>query len=278
MTIQVNTTDIPLPAFQHISMTLDDELSAIWCTMKNSQRACFTPELLSELYHAQAHVNSVEREYSFYILSSESSSVFNLGGDLQLFRKLIIEKDRTALYNYMKLSVDALYSLTMLPTRERVAVVQGMAFGGGFESALACDTIIAEKKATFGFPDRLFNLFPGIGAYSYLVRRIEPVKARKMIKSAKTYRAEELYDMGIVDILVENGEGYDALHDHIKYYQRYSNSFDAIKHVANVVHPVSYEEILKIGELWVNSAMKLTSRDIGLMERLYKSQQKLVMP
>lgn len=116
-----------------------------------------------------------------------------------------------------------------------------------------------------------------MGAYSYLTRRIEPIKAQKMIKSAKTYTAQELYDMDIVDMLVGVGEGYDAVHEHIKHYQRYSNSFDAFKHVTDVVHPVNYDEVLLIGEQWVNSALCLTSRDLGLMARLAKSQQRMKM-
>lgn len=275
MNIHINSVVQDEVEYKHINVTLDDDMDAVWCEMENHPRACFTTELLEELYHAQAQANSVVRDYRFHILTSANKSVFSQGGDLVLFQKLIKQRDQQGLFNYMKQSIDVLYGLTMLPTRERIALVQGMAFGGGFEAALACDTIIAEKKATFGFPDRLFNLSPFMGAYSYLIRRIEPYKALKMIKSARTYSAEELYAMGIIDILVEDGEGYDAVHEHIRHYQRYNNSFDAIKHITQTVHPISYDQIMQIGEQWVNSALRLTSRDLGLMEKLAISQQRM---
>ena len=47
-----------------------------------------------------------------------------------------------------------------------ISLVQGDALGGGFEAALCGDIIIAEKQARFGFPEVLFNLFPGMGAYN----------------------------------------------------------------------------------------------------------------
>ena len=50
--------------------------------------------------------------------------------------------------------------------------MQGECLGGGFEAALSSDVIVAEKSARFGFPEILFNLFPGMGAYSFLERKI----------------------------------------------------------------------------------------------------------
>lgn len=135
MTIQMNAVELPQLKYKHINVTLDDKLDAVWCVMENHPQACFTPALLEELYQAQIQANNTARDYQFYILASASKSVFSLGGDLVLFQELIQKQDKQALYHYMKQSVDALFGLTMLPTRERIALVQGMAFGGGFEAA-----------------------------------------------------------------------------------------------------------------------------------------------
>ncbi|MDH5408329.1 MAG: crotonase/enoyl-CoA hydratase family protein, partial [Gammaproteobacteria bacterium] len=232
-------------------------------------------EIINELTTVLQNFSN-KHQHKFFVLSSSSKSVFSFGGDLKLFSKLIREQNKPALYFYMKQCIETLYSISQLPGCERIALVRGTAFGGGFEAALACDTIIAEKNAKFGFPDRLFNSFPGMGAYSYLTRRIEPTKAQQMIKSAKTYSAEELYDMGIVDKLVADGDGYDAVYSHIQNYNRYSNSFNALKQVFQSINPVNYDELLQIGELWVNTAMKLSEKDLGLMKRLAASQANLV--
>ena len=81
--------------------------------------------------------------------------------------------------------------------------MQGDALGGGFECALASDLIVAEERAQLGFPEILFNLFPGMGAYSLLSRRVGMKGAEKMILSARLYTAEELHELGVVDLLVE---------------------------------------------------------------------------
>ena len=224
MVTQTNAVNIPQNDYKHLTITSDEKNNATWCVMNNDPKACFTQELLDELSASQRQFIE-KKDHQFYVLASASKSIFSLGGDLVLFRQLIQQQNKQVLHQYMKQCIDTLYGITMLPACERIALVQGTAFGGGFEVALACDTIIAEKSATFGFPERLFNSFPGMGAYSYLVRRIEPVKAQKIIKSARTYSAAELYDMGIVDKLVPDGNGHDAddrrrvpahhlLHDH----------------------------------------------------------------
>lgn len=275
MTTKSNTVERPPKEFKHLTITSDDNNFVTWCEMTNFPNACFTQELIGELNKSLKEF-SEQQDHRFFVLASASKSVFSFGGDLLYFRNLITRQDKQSLYQYMKKSIDTLHSISLLSNCEGIALVQGTAFGGGFEAALACDTIIAEKSATFGFPDRLFNSFPGMGAYSYLVRRIEPAKAQRMIKSARTYSAEEVYDMGLIDKLVPDGEGYDAVYNHIQHYKQYSNSYDSLKHVFRSSQPVSYDELLQIGEQWVETVLKLSNRDISLMERLAASQSRIV--
>ncbi len=274
MSTYTNVIKEPKSEYSHLTVTSDDINNITWCEMSN-QKACFTQELLDELSISLNNFTN-NHQQKFFVLSSASQTVFSFGGDLTLFRKLTKEQNKQALYLYMKQCIETLYSIAMLPACERIALVRGTAFGGGFEAALACDTIIAEKNAKFGFPDRLFNSFPGMGAYSYLVRRVTPATAQKIIKSAKSYSAEELYDMGIVDKVIPDGDGYDAVYNHIQHYKRYSNSYDSLKHVFHSVHPINYDELLQIGELWVDTVLGLSDKDMGLMERLAMSQSQIV--
>ena len=92
-----------------------------------------------------------------------------------------------------------------------ISLIQGEALGGGFESALSSNVIIAERRARMGFPEILFNLFPGMGAYSLLSRRLGMKRAEDMIFSGRIYTAEELHEMGVVDLLVEDGTGETAV-------------------------------------------------------------------
>ena len=75
--------------------------------------------------------------------------------------------------------------------------------------------LLPKRGVKLGLPEVLFNLFPGMGAYSLLSAKIGPALAERMILSGKLYLAEELYDMGVIDILAEKGDGELALYNYI---------------------------------------------------------------
>lgn len=269
-----NAVELSESSYQHLNITADSQNSMVWCEMINQPRACFTQELLDELVLSQNWFIG-QQDYEFYVLSSASKSVFSYGGDLALFHKLIKNQAREELYDYMKQCIATLSGISRLASCEGIALVQGTAFGGGFEAALACDTIIAEKSATFGFPERLFNSIPGIGpAYQYLLRRIEPIKAQKLIKSARTYTADELYQMGIIDKVVPDGTGRDAVLEHISQYKKYKNSYDSLKTIFKSGNELTYDDMLRLGENWVETVLRLSDRDLEILERLAGSQER----
>ena len=92
-----------------------------------------------------------------------------------------------------------------------VALVQGDAIGGGFEAMLTNDVVIAERAAKFGLPEILFNLFPGMGAHSFLRRRVGERMARVLIEDGRSRSADEMRELGLVDVVCEPGEGEATL-------------------------------------------------------------------
>ena len=83
---------------------------------------------------------------------------------------MIRDQDEATLRAYAYRCIDILYDNYRgldLPIMT-VALVQGDAIGGGFEAMLTNDVVIAERDAKFGLPEILFNLFPGMGAHSFL--------------------------------------------------------------------------------------------------------------
>jgi DSF synthase len=213
----------------------------------------------------------------YLILGSYKPGIFSLGGDLDLFARSIKERDRESLHNYMKLSIDVLFGThtNMDVPLTTIALIRGNALGAGFEGALACDYLVAEKSVQLGFPEVLFNMFPGMGAYSFLCRRISPSLVERMILSGRIYSADELYEMGVVDVLANDGEGLDEVNKFIRKYEKNKNTRESLLKIRNRVNPVSYEELIDIGEIWVEAAMSLTSRELKVMERLVKSQDRM---
>jgi DSF synthase len=153
-----------------------------------------------------------------------------------------------------------------------ISLVQGEALGGGFETALSSNVIIAERRARMGMPEILFNLFPGMGAYSLLGRRIGMKRAEDMILSGRIYTAQELHEMGVVDLLVEDGAGEAGVRDFVRRNARHRNGMQAMFSCRQHFQRVTYEEMLNITHIWVDAALRLEEKDLKLMSRLVRSQ------
>lgn len=274
-----NLVTLPFEKYQHLKTHYDPKYKTGWFLMKASPRPCFTPTLLNDL---QSYLGEVKNDmlktegekYDFLIVGSDVEGVFNLGGDLNLFSQLIEQRDYDGLLEYAIQCVSILYQNMYhfdldLTT---ISLIQGDALGGGFEAALSSNVIIAERGVKLGLPEVLFNLFPGMGAYSLLSRRVGSAKAEKMILSGKLYRAEELYEEGVIDILAEKGEGELAVYEYIKSANRSPNTYSAMRKVKDLCNKISYEELVDITKIWAEAALKLTSRDLRMMHRLVNRQ------
>jgi DSF synthase len=216
-------------------------------------------------------------EVQYYVTASRVPRVFNLGGDLALFVLLIKARDREALAHYARLCIDNMYPRIQnffSATLTKIALVQGDALGGGFECALASDLIVAEESAQLGFPEILFNLFPGMGAYSLLSRRIGMRAAEELILSGRVLPAAELHKMGIVDVLAKDGEGASAVREWITKNARRRNGMQAAFRARKLVHPVTREELDAITEVWVDAAFRLQDRDLKMMGRIVRAQMR----
>jgi len=249
--------------------------------MNPDNRPCFTPELLSDLRNFQKEAGELVRNEQlsakYLVVASHIPSVFNLGGDLNLFRRLIESRDRNGLAAYGKACIDILYPNYMsldLPVTT-ISLIQGKALGGGMEAAISSNVIIAERSAQMGLPEILFNMFPGMGAYSFLSRQVGPKMAERIILSGDTFSAEQLYEMGVVDIVCDDGEGIAAVYNFVKRQKRMGNSTTAMQKVARRVNPVPYQELIDITEIWADAALKLTEKDLKKMDRLVRAQNKL---
>lgn len=91
-----------------------------------------------------------------------------------------------------------------------IAAVNGFALGGGCELSLACDLRIASNKAKFGQPEVGLGITPGFGGTQRLARAIGPAKAKELIYTAEVISAEEAYEIGLVNKVVEHEELMDA--------------------------------------------------------------------
>ncbi len=241
-------------------------------------RPCCRKDMLDEMWSYMAAITRSPAEghngtLRHFVLASDAVA-YNLGGDLDLFTRLIREGNRDLLLNYAQRCVEGVHHLhTGFGGDVRsIALIQGDALGGGLEMALACHTIVAEEGSGLGLPEVLFGLFPGMGAYSFLCRRVSPHLAEKIILDGRVYSAEEMHAMGVVDVLVKKGEGRAAVEELIRQQQRTPQSYLAMNAARAIAQPVSYDELLEITKVWVDSALALGDRSLRTMDRLIKAQ------
>ncbi|MHB8697743.1 MAG: crotonase/enoyl-CoA hydratase family protein [Sulfuricaulis sp.] len=270
------------PAFQQLRVEYDAASRAAWCFLNPQPRPCMTTKVLQELTTFQRRVHDVvsdpdlcnETPIHYIVGASLHPRYFNLGGDLALFHRLIVERDRVSLAAYAHSCVDVLYANATnldLPLTT-IAVVHGDALGGGFEAVLSCNYIIAERGVRMGFPEILFNLVPGMGAYTLLARRIGISATERMIMSGLNYSAEELQQLGIVDIVVPPGEGQQAARNYIHNNKRQRIATRLLSSFRRRSLPISHAEMRDNTEKWVDAALQLSNTELAIMERLITHQ------
>ncbi len=256
----------------------DVEQRAVWIYMCPGGRPCFSANLLGDIL-AQQHAVAEEPEgVDFVVLASAVPNVFNLGGDLDLFRTLVLAKDEAGLVRYAEHCARAVRSAArgLDAGIVTVAVVQGDALGGGLEAALACSIVVAERGAKMGFPEIMFNLFPGMGAYSLVTRKVGPRIAEDLITSGRVLSAEEMHQIGLVDYLAEKGMGERVTRNVISDKAWTLNGYRSFQMAKlHSYLAVPYRELLEIAREWARAACRLDARDLKMMERLARAQERL---
>jgi len=287
MNVTPSCQTVSFPAYRHLSTRFEAQYGAFWLILDPKPIPCVSLELIDDLrrfYEEMARMiercDAGKQPIRFFIVASRSPGVFNLGGDLSLFARCVAENDVESLRAYARGCIEILHPYIVgfdLPVTT-ISLVQGDALGGGFEIALAGNILVAEKNAKMGFPEVLFNLFPGMGAYNLLSRRIGVQRTERMLLNGKVYQAEELHAEGVVDILAEVGRGENAVYEYIVRNENRGNAREGIHRVRRRLFPLRYEELLDVTEIWVDTVMRIGPREIRMMERLARSQWKLLRP
>lgn len=271
--------------FNQLSTRFDPSHEVLWTILsQNNRLPSFNYEIVREINQHHKEIEATAgiltdgndiHKIKYSVSMSSRDDIFSLGGHLKTIRALSGNQQKEALADYAFKVLEVLIQRTFrfnVPSITTITLLQGQALGGGLEAALTSDVIIAERKSLLGFPEILFNMFPGMGGFSFAQRRVGTRNADKMITSGKMYTAEECYDMGLVDILVDDGEGEKAVYDFIRQNKNKSHGFLAAKKALNAVHPVTIEELKNITEIWIDNALKLSSNEFKMMDKLISNQ------
>ncbi|HEX5644238.1 MAG TPA: crotonase/enoyl-CoA hydratase family protein [Erythrobacter sp.] len=264
-----------------LDVLYDDEHATLWTFMRPEGRPSFTPPMLHDFERWQELIPTGFGEgkvpLRYLVLGSRAPDVFCFGGDLALFEQLIRNRDRDGLVNYghrccaiLDRNIRSL-GLPMLT----IGLVQGAALGGGFEALLSFDFIVAERTATFGLPEIMFGLFPGMGAHALLARKLGSAAAERLILSNQTYTAEQMFELGLVHELAEPGDGVNACRQFIKRSERRHAGLVGSRRAMKRAWNLELAELNRITEMWADTALELREQDLKVMNRLVAAQGRL---
>ncbi len=269
---------------EEISVRYDPKTAAIWCYFNPKERPCYSYKMLVEINELQLeiidyfHKNNMKPKIPirFIVWASQTDGVFNYGGDLKNLEKMVVNQDKDTLLIYGDLATKVIYRnyVNLELPLITIAVVEGIALGGGFEAVLSSNVSIVEKQVKMGITDIRFNLFAGAGAYSILARSIGVKNTEEIMTSGKIYNAQALYDMGLLTKLVSQGCARKEANIYMEKYSKMHNGMTAIASSRNRYMQVEFDELMDICKIWVNAAMNLEQKDLKLIRKLVEMQTK----
>lgn len=260
--------------YRYIRLEWTSELAALRVRTCVKPIQCYSLAAMAELQQVFDDISASSGLVRHFVMTSDVPGVFNFGGDLSLFVLLIRARDLESLRMYGRRCVELVW---WMETASEIGVhttvlVQGDTLGGGLESVMPFHKVIFERSAQAGFPEVLFNLFPGMGAWNFTIRKAGFSVANEMILSGRLYSAEQLFRRHLVDLVVDDGEGEGAIETVLHAVNPRLRGTLAALQARRLASPIPYESMMEIVDLWTKTAMTLNDRDLRLMERLARAQ------
>jgi len=164
---------------------------------------------LEELEKFVAVLPDLSRDTHALIIYSSLKAGFCAGADLRQLYSWIQEYGQAEVANharaYLKRIHAVMNALDSLPLTT-IAAVHGVTFGGGFELALTCDLILADKLARFCFPELRLGLIPSFGGIPRLKRDLGNAVVRDLLLTGRSFNANKAQQIGLVSQIAGEGE------------------------------------------------------------------------
>jgi len=199
---------------------------------------------LLELENFAAALDDLEKSAHALIIHSEMKSGFCAGADLrELYKRseTMEKSDAVAgVRDFLERIHRVLNRIDESPL-STIAAVHGVTFGGGFELALVCDLIIADKMARFCFPELRLGLVPGFGGIPRLKRDLGNAVVRDLLLTGRSFNAAKAQQIGLVSQVVSEGEALRAARATAAQMGKFDRGTAAAAKA--FIKPIPYEEL-----------------------------------
>ena len=164
---------------------------------------------LDEMEQFAEALETATSQASALIVYSALAPGFSAGADLRELhekgRELPLEERVAGVRRFLERIQRVLNIIDASPLTT-IAAVHGVCFGGGFELALACDLIIADKMARFCFPELRLGLIPGFGGIPRLKRDVGNAVIRDLLLTGRSFNVQKALAIGLVSQVAAEGE------------------------------------------------------------------------
>jgi enoyl-CoA hydratase/carnithine racemase len=199
---------------------------------------------LEELEKFAAALEGMQAEAHALIIHSELKPGFCAGADLRELYERSQAMDKAVAARGVRDFLERIHRVLNLidaAPLTTIAAVHGVTFGGGFELALACDLIVADKMARFCFPELRLGLIPGFGGIPRLKRDLGNAVVRDLLLTGRSFNAAKAQQIGLVSQLVGEGEALRAARATAAQLRKFDKATAAA--AKKFIKPIPHEEL-----------------------------------
>jgi enoyl-CoA hydratase/carnithine racemase len=181
--------------YQYILAEVKDKIA--WLTFNRPEQLnAMNMQMMTEIIHSLEEINAADPGQVRVAVITGAGKAFMAGADIKEYAQ-----QTPGEFEDFQIRGHSLYGAIEDNAKPVIAAINGYAFGGGFEIALACDIIVAAGGAKMGLPEILLDLIPGGGGTLRLSKKIGVNLANEMVMTGRTVLAEEMYRHGLINYL-----------------------------------------------------------------------------
>jgi DSF synthase len=258
----------------------EEERNVIWMMLRAQPEPYFNLALANDVLELARAVRESALPVDFWVTGSLTPATFSVGGDLGLVVDAIRSGGREPLAAYVNACVECVHAVAsgFDLGAITIAMVEGVALGGGFSAALAHHFVLAQSDARLGFPEVACNLFPSMGGYSLAARKAGVRYAEELTGGGEAHAAEWHASRGLVDQLFGPGDGFIATRTFIDAMRPKLNAVRAMIRARRRMSQLTRAELLELTEDWIDTAFAVGDKDLAYMERLALLQGRREFP
>ena len=240
--------------YEHIILDINNKIA--WIKFNRPEQLnAMNALMMDEIIHALDFVDKADTSEIGVVVITGAGKAFMAGADIKEYAQ-----QTEAQFDAFQLKGHSLYAGIENNSKVVIAAINGYAFGGGFEIALACDMIVASAGAKMGLPEILLNLIPGGGGSLRLTKKIGINLTNEIVMTGRTIVAEEMHDRGVINYI----------------YPR-ENFIEKATEFAKTFAAQLPDRLLAIKQLTQEAANGITSalqaKEAGLLGKFYRSKE-----